>query len=617
MRLAFGLKYRGDETPSDFASRLSIRNWRDDLRRFCLDFGLKAQGLIDGDAEAIAALAELAGADAAALEREAFVRQAGTRAYVFRGERLQRSVLTRDRVRMCPACMEEDMDRLDVRPSARPYRRSQWLIGPIRTCARHGMGLIEIGTAPSPTKTHDTSWIIAEALPGLPSLVEDAPRRKESSFERYVAGRLFGGTGSPWLDRLPLYAAMHLCFVLGSVARHGPKVTLDGLDEADVWRCEAEGFDVANDGPAGIRKFLDGLQAPFRVRRSRAGPKAMYGRLYDWLSHECRDSAYDPVREVVREHAIDTLPFGPGDVLFGRKVTERRVHSVHTAARDLNVHPKRLRKALRNVGIVGDGTAGLSDHRVLAPPEAVAALAEGLKDTLRMTEARKYLNVPRPHDMGLLDAGFISPMVARARSPRGIQNTFRRVELDEFLQRLLARADEALAGDPHMETLLKAAKRCCCTVMEVVRLVLDGRLDRVGRDPRQRGFMSLLVDAREVRPLVVGPSYDGLSLREVEQEMRSNTTTVKSLVQNGFLEHRIVKNPVTGWMQPIVSTEAIARFRREYVTLSGLARERGEHFSRVKKALVAAGVEPVGDPEKLGVTLYSRNALDAETQFDA
>ena len=76
-----------------------------------------------------------------------------------------------------------------------------------------------------------------------------------------------------------------------------------------------------------------------------------------------------------------------------------------------------------------------------------------------------------------------------------------------------------------------------------------------------------------------------------------------------LVEESLVKNPVTKWMQPIVRREELARFKREFVSLHALSQERGDHFSRVKKALVAAGVKPVADPDLLGQTLYRRSDI--------
>lgn len=608
MKLSLTLELGERETPPDFASRLSTRACRDDMREFCHDFGIDPRSIINGVPDAVGALADLAGVSRDRLLGEAFTRMdTARRQFQHRGEIFLQSSLMRNRVRMCPACMADDIERLDCRLAARPHRRSMWLVRGVRTCAEHGMAIAEVGKLDGPNTIHDTTRVIADAVPRLASLVDSAVLRTPSRFERYLLQRLDGKASDSWLDGLPMYAALHLSLVVGAVAVHGPGVTLDDLDDTDAWRCETTGFDIVDKGAEGIGAFLDGLQVPYRGIRSAQGPKAMYGRLYDWLAHECRDKEYDPVREIIVDHSLDTLALGPGDVLFGRKVAVRRKHSVVSAAKEFGLHPKRMRKMLQRANLTDGGVGGAANNKVTFDAEEAANLLKGLAESVSLEKLREHLNVPRPHDRGLMERGFIKPMIAGGRAKGG--HAFLRSELDEFLERLLRHADPALHVNPAMVPLIAAAKRSCCAVMDVVALVLDGNLSRVGRDPGQAGFMSVLVDAEEVRPLVTGPAYDGYSLRDLETLLPAKSAAVKALIEKRFLVTETVKNPVTGWMQPIVREEELARFRREYVSLNNLARERGEHFARVKKALVAAGVVPVGDPGELKQTLYRRSDI--------
>lgn len=609
MRLALTLAHGAGETPPDFASRLSTRSCRDHMREFCRDFGINPQAVIDGRPEAVHALADLAKVDAEALLREAFVRVGDGQTFQYKGQHLLRSSLTRNRVRVCPACMSEDIERLDCRLVARPHRRSHWLVRAIRTCAIHEIAFVEIEKLDGPGIIHDTSRAFSNAVPRLRSYLDEAVSQSPSKFESYLASRLSGSTSASWLDTLPLYAAMQLSFVTGAVALNGPSATLDDLSDHDARQCETAGFDIVDKGSEGIRTFLDELQAPFRAHRSSPGPKIMYGRLYDWLAHDCRDKAYDPVRDIVIDHALDTLPLGPGDQLFGRNISTRRLHSVHTAALAFDVHPKRLRRALRTSGIAGNSFDMLPDNKVVAKSDVVADLARQLSDTMTMKAAREYLNVPRPHDEGLVQSGLIKPLIDRKRMRSSMQYTLPKSDLDDFLVRLTAKAVPQFHGDSEFEPLIKAAKRSCCPVMDVVRLVLDGKLKRVGLDPTKRGFLSVLVNSKEVRPLVTGAAYDGLSLYQVEKALSATNGAVKGLLKSGLIETETVKNPITGWMQPIVKHEELERFRQEYVSLFNLAKERGEHFQRVKKALIAAGVSPVADPAEIGLTLYQRSDL--------
>lgn len=482
--------------------------------------------------------------------------------------------------------------------------------GWIRKLEQHewdSLALAEVGKLDGPNAIHDTTRVIADAVPRLRSLMDAAEHRAPSRFERYLLGRLDGKATGSWLDGLPMFAAVHLPFVAGAVAVHGPGVVLDDLGDDEAWRCEAAGFEIVDKGAEGIRAFLDELQAPFRDSRSPKGPKVMYGRLYEWLAHECRDSAYDPVRDIIVDHSLDTLGLGPGDVLFGRKVAMRRKHSVVSAAKEFGLHPKRMRKMLQRANLTGADLSGAANNRVTFDATEAETLLKGLAESISMEKLREYMNVPRPHDRGLMERGFIKPLMAGGRAKGG--HAFLKSDLDVFLERLLRDADPALHGDPDMVPLIAAAKHSCCAVMDVVTLVVNGQLSRVGRDPGQAGFVSVLVDAEEVRPLVTGPAYEGHSLRDLEKLLSAGTYAVKALVEKGFIIATTVKNPVTGWMQPIVRDEDLQRFRQEYVSLHTLARERGEHFARVKKSLVAVGVVPVGDPDELKQTLYRRSDI--------
>jgi len=605
MRLPFRLEQGSGEMPSDFTSRLSARNHRDDFRKFCADFGLDATGIRDGDESAVAQLADLAEVDAHRLQMEAYMRRG--KVLFHKGQTFKRSSLLRSIVRLCPACAADDIAWGSGREHTRVYRRSASLIRGVKTCATHGIALIPVGSRTHFDEAYNISDVIADGVRRLPHLLDSAISRKPSGFERYIADRLNGNTVSEWLDNMPLYAALHLCFVVGSVALHGPKVTLDDLDDHETWRCEAAGFELTSKGPHGLRELLDQLQADQRHRISGRGPKTLYGRLYDWLAHESDDGAYDPVRDVIFDHSVETLPLGPGDRVFGREVEVRKVHSVRTASLEYGLHPKRTRKVLARLGLTEDGSPNVVNKKVTVDANAAAGVLAELVDTIPLEQVREYLNVPRPHDRGLFERGFLTPMIRGGG--QDVDHAFRKRDLDELLARLSQRADPSNTPEAGFVTLIRAAKQCCRSVMDVVGLVQDNKLERVGIDVAERGFKSILVDAAEVRSLLVDEERDGFSLKEVEQRLQMRTKAVKALVAEATLGHVVVKNPITGWPQPIVRPADLEAFQKEYVSLNGLAREHGEHFRRVKIALSSAGIEPVGDPEHLGITLYRRATL--------
>ena len=65
-----------------------------------------------------------------------------------------------------------------------------------------------------------------------------------------------------------------------------------------------------------------------------------------------------------------------------------------------------------------------------------------------MTASQVYLNVPCPHNDGLVKSGLIKPMIDKPRRKSGMHYTFRKADLNAFLDRLLGKADPALSGGP-------------------------------------------------------------------------------------------------------------------------------------------------------------------------
>lgn len=608
MKMPWTLELGILEMPSDFASRLSVRNCRDDLCGFCRDFGLDRQGLLDGRENAVAQLACLAGADVHAIMREAFVRIGQQRRYLHKGQEFIAYNLSRDRVRICPACVEEDLDRHSFRPSARPHRRSTWLIEYLRTCPHHAMALTAIGTGSEMATRHDTSTVLAAALSEIGSLVRAVAKRKPSTFETYVMERLEGTAAPlPWVDALPMHAVMRLSAMVGGAEIRGPQMAIDSFSNAERWEAEAVGFDILAGGEERIFAFLDRLQSSFLDGHVRFGPHPLFGHLYEWLAHQTDDPAYDPMRDLMWRHAAATLPIGPGDKLFGRDVPSRKLHSIRSASQQHGLHPKRTRKLLCEAGLIGLAADRFADDRVVVDAAAADGLLCGMAETMSQAVAARYLSIRRVQFMSLVRAGVIRPWITGARRERN--HVFRKVDLDAFRDTLRHAADADLVPAENCADVLTAARRCCCPVAEILRLIADGRLRTVGLRDGIKGLEALMVDVEEVLRLVIGMDHGGLTLREVEKGLRTSTRVVKRLIEEGLLPIERVRNPVQGQHQSVVKPAALTMFRESYVSLHALARERGKGHLRLKSELAEAGVLPVGNPASLHITLYRRSDL--------
>lgn len=598
------------ETAISFCSRLALRNAFPGAREFCLDLGLQFQGIVDGSPSALEALAKLGGIDPERLAQWSLRNTANERIFQLRGQILPRPSLRRAQVRVCPACLASDMARWPVLEAAAPYCRAEWQIGAIRTCPEHGLSLLEVAHDRYPTQVHDFCLLVRNNLRDIPRLMAMAVQRPLSGLEKYLFKRLEGEAylDTPWLNGLPFYAAARLCEVVGAVDLNGPEVRIHDLAEDQWWAAGEAGFDSISEGPDGLRRLLDHMASHYWYSRGGAGPKRLFGRLYEWLAHESEDPAYDPVRDVIRQHVLDTLPVGPGDDIFGYAVTERRLHSVHSAHMETGAHPKRLRKLLVAGGFISVDDLDLTDDRLLfTAEEAACQFLAKVSSAMSLREAGLYINAPRVQLRLLADNGFIIPFI-RGGTEVLKDHAFAKHDLDEFLAGLTVDA-QLTTDDDVLADIPTAARQARCSATAIVRLLQERKLTLVRRRQHVHGYMSVLVDPDEVRRNLNRPSIPGLSLSEVERHTGWSQDVVKALTVHGHLPSLMVQNPINHLRQTVVAQADLEAFATRYVSLHGLAKERGIHFNRIKAALEAAGVHPVFDTSAVPATFYLRTQL--------
>lgn len=131
---------RDGESAMSFCSRAGQIFGRT-ARDFCLDMGLPFQAVVDGDQGALQKIAARCRVDLQCLTKASIVK-VGERRYHFCGQDFVRDSLARSTMRVCPHCLVEDLNVGDVPEDVRPYGRTLWQVGPIRTCPRHNVALV-------------------------------------------------------------------------------------------------------------------------------------------------------------------------------------------------------------------------------------------------------------------------------------------------------------------------------------------------------------------------------------------------------------------------------------------------------------------------------------------
>jgi len=466
------------ETTWSYCSRVAHINMRP-ARDFCLDMGIRFQEIVDGSPQALFKLASVGRIDHSALERFAF-RRAGPREYLFGNEPIYRTGLTRARVRICPHCIEEDLETFKCNPAARPYQRADWVVSSLRTCTQHHVRMVEVLTAKS-HELHDFTQLMRHSLPMIDHWVSSTAQRSPSQMEVYVRERLMGqSNGCHWLDQFRVDAAARLSEVLGAAYLHGVKVRLSDLTEDQLFDAGAAGYAFAVEGENGIRSLLELFHN--QSSKKSVGPKSVFSRLYEWLAHENDDPTYDTLREIVRTYCIETMPLSRNDELFGKALPARTLYSIRSASRDYELHPKRLRKLLVAAGLVDIATNNFKDEDVLFRSTDAHHLLEQIADSMSLEEAAVYLNAPRPNDRAILLGGFVKPLFEASQSD-GILHAFARSDLDNFLVRLLDGVIELGEAENGYTGILDARRRANCSVSEILTLILEGRLTRLRRLP--------------------------------------------------------------------------------------------------------------------------------------
>jgi len=400
MKLPATLDLNPSEPPTSYLSRLAFLNGLTSTE-LCSDFALDFQGVVDGVAEAVADLADLAGLPEADLMRFAFVRRQGFD-YEHRGEMFVRDMLRRRRILVCPKCLRADMDANadpDRDPETFVYNRADWCIDAVATCATHRLALVEVADADDYAIRHDFVRLVASALPRLGALAQSALRRPPTGLEDYVSKRL-AKRSEPlgFLDTLELHVAITLCQLVGAMKIHGRTVDFDRLGEEQRRSSGDAGFRILHGGTEGFTGFLEYVQHEFSLLRRGGlyGPAAAIGSLFKLLKTRRqrvypRHTSFAPVRSFVADFALNHFAMRPGEEFLGKRLDERRLHSVRSLSEETGLNSHRLKKVLHGFGVIDDRQMAYSFQQIAFDVRAGLEAVKLEQQSVGIPEAAKRI----------------------------------------------------------------------------------------------------------------------------------------------------------------------------------------------------------------------------------
>lgn len=490
MRLQNTVALHADETAASFASRLAAANGLPNIAELLMDAEHSMAGFLKGDHRTFRTLAALGGVTRDDLTQHAFI-PTGISTYRCMGQDFGKQSLLRGRSRICPACLREDTGtELTPDTALAAYGRILWALASARVCPLHKLLLV---SAPEDTVQHEffDTWSL-----WLPEIAEGALDRQvveRGVYEEHVAHRLAGETPDGWASRFPIDALGAACEMLGVSMVYGKDAILDGLSDVDLAEASSMGFRLLDSGPAQINEYFENLRRAPRQPQDR--PQAGYGRIYDWLKRGAGSGPeLKPLRTILRQHILENWPLGAGDQALDYVLPTRRLHSIRTAAKTHNLHPKRLRRILTDSGIITETDS--PDFELLFSAVEAHEILEQASGSVTFSAAQKRLGMTRSQMEALIRAGILIPGEGGDKArPRFTEATIQ-YWLTFFT---------SFPSSPKWESrigIAEAVRKNGSSTDRVMSLILDRSLTQVYSVRGATGLSAIVIDKAEVARLL-------------------------------------------------------------------------------------------------------------------
>lgn len=488
------LPYDARETSASFARRLGLFHAGHGAGRVLEDLRIDRNSFKAGRFDAMSALATAAEIDVDALMNGTIGRFSRHRE--FRGERWSRGFVLPEGIRFCPHCLLEDGSDAD---EWRGVGRIAWRLRPVQTCQHHALTLV---TSPMIEARNELDHRYP-AGGELRHLVAQQQEQKPTELEDMIYGRIAGAPDSVggWLGSQTIEQAVQVCEMIGATVDLGIAFDVAGMTRQHWRLAGATGFGIANQGEGALREVLATMAARSATTSAKAGPKAIYGRLYEWLAYTTPVVDHGPIRTLLREHVLETLAIDPDEILLGERVMERRLHSVQSLAEQTGLHRKRLRKILVQAGLASEDAWDKAGCRLVFPARVAEDFCRDLPDAVSLHELPEVLVCSRSQAESLYRVGVLKPVVDRDLG-QGIRKlAFAQREIRGFLGFLESLPSET-SETPEAVSLTIATKRTGRSSGDLFARIRAGDLAAFRR-PGQVGLANLRVVASGLEPLKI------------------------------------------------------------------------------------------------------------------
>lgn len=614
MRFRYPLQRR--EPAAGFASRLAALNNRY-MNEFLRDVLIHPREIDKGVEAKVRLLALIGGADPDQLVRFTPHPAERDRFHQVAGETLGHLGVNRTIFSFCPHCVLEDLNEFEGPVRARPWLRLQWTISHFRSCDKHYVHLITTSPVRRRFEPFDFSETIDLYLDKLDQLANEAVAAAPSPFQAWLLRRLDGQREQGfWLDEFPLYVGAEWCEALGISALHHPKVQSSRLRQADWAAAADEGFRISSGAKRTIENLLLRLNDAQKDTRGFWGPRDTYGYAYKLLENTKGDAEFEPIRNIVREFAISSIPIESGTDVLGTIVDKPAVLTVRSAARFSGAHDRSIRRFFERQGIGQEALeSGQRNHRVTVAADQIIDVVEKLKGAFSTPQVLKRTGIPRIHLNALLQIGAL-PTVTGSERHAHAKHRFAPADVDAAMEKLFAGAVEVHDPLPRQMPVLEARQAACASLKQILSWTLDGTLTWKGRIAGRTDYGALLLDADEATALVrqEPPMVNFTRGEAMEFIPGLNRWALDTFLEKELLSPGMEFSPDARREVPVITRKSAELLRKNFVTLGELCQTSGLHLKQVKLLLKGVGIEPAYNPQDFKVWIYDRRAIDQVLQ---
>lgn len=535
----------------------------------------------------------------------------GNRRYRYSGQEFPLSFLSRRHIKFCPKCLLEDMNDTIEGPSL-PIGRLLWVFSPIRTCSIHQVQL----TARPSAGISATFANLSEHLPPfsqLKELANSAQHIQVSGLQIYVENRFLGKEAHFWLDNQDIDLASKTTEMLGACVEFGAHFTPGDLTEAQWDRAGHVGFEYTSRGEQGVHDGLTTIQrSPESV--SHSDPKGMFGRLYNWLESSRFEKPAGPIREVLREHILDTMVVKPGKMLLGRKVESSRRQTVETLSAQFDIDPNTVTFALQKAGMLSTKTQPQNTLETVPAYEA-GELMRKLSRAVPNARVPGYIGCSSKHVRDLIsEEGLFSAIKDNGHDSwrhKGVDSR----ELDRMLEKIYAHGTTVERASLRMASIAETSTALRVPFVAIVRILLKGRLKKVETLNDSNSLFSVFVNPQEVmRELMVEADLPGLAVSEVARELNLKISAVYNILSTKdndgqpYLK-KCGRREFFGNLNTLIEPASLEEFKLKFKKLSDVYDCSPEEFYRLREKLRSRGIQPVWQSHIMRADYYRSEDL--------